>query len=222
MSPSHVPHVAPSQVVVPSEHWKKSPERAITLPHGAVSPAVEHAQPGLGFAHSLFVTVVVVVPPPFVVVALAVAGVLEQAGMACAATPTTIADRAAGMSRFATPAAPAVFITQSSERQFMRGTSEGKGDAAAGDLRSPLVREAWSRPAGTTRETCAEFADHAASEQVGGARGLPRAVQRLRRYELRAELRGCASRPDLVGASASGCVWPRRPVVCRVYPGRVK
>jgi hypothetical protein len=59
----------------------------------------------------------------------------EQAGMDWTATAATTPQMARGMTRRTHVAVLAVFATQSSERQFIRGTSEGKGDAySSGDL----------------------------------------------------------------------------------------
>jgi hypothetical protein len=126
MSPSHVPHLEPSHVVVPREHWKKSPLCEMTFPQFPVSPAVLQAQPGFGWSHSSAGGDVVVVepppppPPPPAFTAL----VLEHAGIDWLAIATRTAERVPGMSRFVhvwTTDIFAVLFSRSCERQFMRG-----------------------------------------------------------------------------------------------------
>jgi len=49
MSPTQVPQLVPSQVVVPSEHTTDVPDLISTFPHGAVAPDWVHPHPGAGW-----------------------------------------------------------------------------------------------------------------------------------------------------------------------------
>ena len=140
---------------------------------------------------------------------------MEHPCTACAAPTATRAHSAAGKARFPTTvAARLVFVTHSRENQFMRGTSEGERRRFSGDLRYHGGREARSRPALSVAETSEESAEHDAYVQVGPVLLSPAAVQRLRRYELRAHfVRSIPCRIPFFGRWLA-CGWMSEPPPC--------